>query len=177
MADFKEVKARVSFADAIRRLELKLKQSGNEWRGACPICDGSERSLTISMEKGFRCWTSNAKGSVIDLVAHIRDIPLKEAADWLTPQQPTKPESERVQEPPQKPQTLLFDRAKYQATLDRGHELLKDVAPEVTLRADLGVSGKGTHRGLINVPLYDKDTGDFICYAGVPSIQLPKNIK
>lgn len=67
-----------------------------------------------------------------------------------------------------------FDREKYRAGLERTHELLKDIPADLIERADIGVSKRGTHPGLINVPLYDKDTGDFICYAGVPRIQLPR---
>lgn len=185
MADFQQVKASVSFPDAINRLGLQVKQTNNEWRGACPVCQGSDRALSISTEKGFRCWTSNAKGSVIDLVAHVRGLSLKQAAEWLLPSsRPTCPES--VPEPQKKPHTTpapipstaengrSFDRAKYQAGLDRKHELLKDVPPDLCERADIGVSNKGVHRGLVSVPLYDKQSGAFLCYIGVPSVNFPK---
>lgn len=74
--------------------------------------------------------------------------------------------------PPEK-KSHHFDRAKYQAGLDRTHELLKDIPQDFIERADIGVSNRGALRGIV-LPAYDKDTGEFLCYVKVEGIELPK---
>ncbi len=65
-----------------------------------------------------------------------------------------------------------FDRAKYQAGLDREHELLKDIPKDFIERADIGVSNRGALKGIV-VALVDKDTGEFITYAEVGYVKRP----
>jgi hypothetical protein len=170
MLNFAEIKSRFSFSQVIHLLELDLKKNGNEWRGPCPTCRGStDRTLVVTEGVGFKCFTSKAGGSQLDLVSHIQGVSLKEAAEWLDSQGPERP--------PQRQQLEgKFDRAKYQAGLNRNHELLKDIPEELVTRLDLGVPDRGSLKGLVNIPLYDQ-SGAFVAYCGVPSIQLPKTIK
>lgn len=166
MVSFADVKQRFPLSVVVEKLGLKLVHYNDEWRGQCPECKGGGRSLVITEGKGFTCFDSNKKGSVIDLVSHIRQISLKDAAEWLDAQQPEEPEKPNGK----------FDRAKYQAGLNRTHELLKDIPSDLIARLDLGVPSRGSLKDLINVPLYDSN-GAFVCYAGVANIQLPKTIK
>lgn len=49
-------------------------------RGPCPVCGTSERSTAFSVRDGrFRCFACNEHGDVIDLVAKLEQVPLREA--------------------------------------------------------------------------------------------------
>jgi DNA primase len=96
--DFAELKELVSFSQAIDLLGLQMKQSGAQWRGACPTCKGSDRSLVVTEGRGFFCFTKHAGGDVIAFAAHIRDCSTKEAAQFLADainhSSPTVPQKE-----------------------------------------------------------------------------------
>lgn len=49
-------------------------------RGPCPICGTSERSTAFSVRNGrWRCFACNEHGDVVDLVAKVNRVPLREA--------------------------------------------------------------------------------------------------
>lgn len=49
-------------------------------RGPCPVCGTSERSTAFSVRDGrFRCFACNEHGDVVDLVAKLDQVPLREA--------------------------------------------------------------------------------------------------
>lgn len=179
--DFIELKKRISIEQVVGMLGLKVKPEGNQLRGACPACgrEGNTRALVITPSAGaFYCHAAQKGGDLINLAAHIREEKLSVAAAWLEAQLGTSTVSTSTvptssNAPAPKPNTRGFDRAKYQASLDRSHELLKDIPADLIERADLGVSNKGALKGLV-VPLVDKDTGVFITYAEVGYIKLPK---
>lgn len=206
--DFAAIKAAYSFADIIDQLGLEMKQSGNQWRGECPFCNsGGDRALVITEGKGYYCHSSKRGGDQLALYSHVRDISIKDAAAELagnskststvptststSSQESRQPSSaaESAKPPASARASAGFDRSKYQATLDRKHELLKDIPADLCERADIGVSSKGALKGIV-LPLYDIKifaemyafcyehgfTGDdpFICYAKVEGIQLPK---
>ena len=51
--DFVELKQRVSIEQAADMLGIKLKKSGPQLRGQCPICkDNSDRAFVITPAKG-----------------------------------------------------------------------------------------------------------------------------
>jgi hypothetical protein len=51
--DFALIKENMPFSKTIPALELDVKQSGNQWRGACPTCkSGGDRALVITEGKG-----------------------------------------------------------------------------------------------------------------------------
>jgi hypothetical protein len=91
VADFSRVKAEHSLESVAERLGLKLKQHGAQFRGPCPSGQGDERALVLTPGKGW--WSHAAKkgGSVIDLVAFVKDLSPKDAAVWIDGQaQPEK---------------------------------------------------------------------------------------
>src|SRR4029077_5126385 len=82
--DFAALKAATTMADIVKMLGLRLKQSGNQWRGVCPTCkNAGERSLVITEGKGFFCFSGKSGGDQIALVAHITDTSAKEAASVI----------------------------------------------------------------------------------------------
>lgn len=82
--DFAELKAKTTFSDALKLLELTLKQSGNQWRGPCPACKaGGDRALVVTEGKGYFCFADHKGGDQIALVAHVKEISAKDAAQEL----------------------------------------------------------------------------------------------
>ena len=71
--DFKTIKQAVTIVPVLDRYGVKLKKSGKELRGRCPIHrgDGAD-SFHVSTEKNvFHCFSCQAKGNVLDLVAAV----------------------------------------------------------------------------------------------------------
>lgn len=78
---FDELKALVSITDVAAWLNIKVRQTGDTFRGDCILC-GAERSFTLTPKKGlFGCFKCQVRGSHIDLVHHVRQTAnIREAA-------------------------------------------------------------------------------------------------
>ncbi len=87
-ADFKEIKAKVSFETVLLRLGLleKLQKVGDEWVGDCPFHKGSDKpTFHVNVTKGaFICFACKAKGNVIDFVSKLQGIGLRAAGVYLS---------------------------------------------------------------------------------------------
>lgn len=79
----------ISFAEIVSLLQLELKYTGNQWRGACPACNSGTghtlpvRTLVITNGKGWYCFAHQKGGRQIELAAHILDLGIREAAAKL----------------------------------------------------------------------------------------------
>jgi hypothetical protein len=76
--------------DRIPRLVFELfpngKRSGEYWMALCPYHDDKEASLSITRKTGtFRCFACSAKGSLVELLAKVRNISREAAEDIVTP--------------------------------------------------------------------------------------------
>jgi transposase len=87
VVDFAHVKAQLSLGQALDQLGLsaRLRGSGPQRRGACPLHrgDGRGRSFSVNLEGNvFQCFdkTCGQKGDVIDLWAALHGLSLREAA-------------------------------------------------------------------------------------------------
>lgn len=173
--DFAELKASLTFADVVNRLGLELKQSGNQLRGACPACkSGGDRALVVTEGKGFYCFPSKKGGDQIALAAHILDLRVKEAAEWLggkvqvpnstVPRNSTVPgtvpESERGKD--QGERTL--QPLSYLQTVHEGIQAL-GVSKETLEHFQSGYAPKGILRGRLAIPLRNS-TGTLVAYVG-----------
>jgi DNA primase len=166
MIDFQAVKASVSFADAVTRLGLQLKQSGNQWRGACPRCNsGNDRALVITEGKGFYCFASKQGGDVIALTAHIRDVPVKDAAEWLAGQKPVTALESDVGSGTKKLAPLAYLEVN-EAVVAIGFN------PEFAAKHGIGYAGKGIMRGTVAIPFRDEH-GTLLGYIGITDATLP----
>ncbi len=167
--DFQELKTRVSFEQAINLLGLTLKRSGNQWRGACPVCKGSDRSLVITEGKGFFCFTKHAGGDVIALVAHIRGIAVKEAAQFLA----DTLDSPKATVPQVKVEGKEggFKPLDY---LEPEHDAVKAIGfdPEFCKAHGIGYAPKGMMRGTVAIPFRDEH-GTLLGYLGIEDAKLP----
>lgn len=176
--DFEALKASTTIEQTAKLLGLELKQAGQSLRGKCPACNTDDpRSLVITPAKGaFYCFAEKKGGDLIALAAHIRGESVKEAASFLAGNSTVTarvPVNSSDPKPAPKVPERGFDRAKYRAGLERTHELLKDIPADLIERADIGVSSRGALKGIV-LPLYAHATGEFICYAAVTGLQLPK---
>jgi DNA primase len=105
--DYAAIKAAYSFEQAIRCLGLNVEKSGDQFRCPCPTCKtGGPRGLAITPGKGFYCFGAKRGGDVISLVAHIKGIGQKDAAqliqELLVPAVQAVPESTSTSVPKQR---------------------------------------------------------------------------
>src|ERR1035437_7856418 len=80
--DFKAVKQSVTMEQILGRYGVKLKKSGKELRGRCPIHQGEGTdTFHANVEKNaFHCFSCQARGNVLDLVAAMEKCTVREAA-------------------------------------------------------------------------------------------------
>lgn len=63
-----EIRARLPLESVVGRL-VRLKRSGNSWRGACPLCRGEgDRFSVRQSERSFNCFGCGAHGDVFAFV-------------------------------------------------------------------------------------------------------------
>jgi len=182
--DFAEVKASHPIESLIPRLDLKMKQSRDQFRGPCPTCQkGGDRALVITPGKSaFFCFGSSTGGDAISLAAHIRGEPVKDAAIWIAGKG-SAPSSDTTNSctVPNENRKGSEDRRvlKPLTYLEPDHAKLKPlcIAPETLAFFDAGYAPKGIMRGRLAIPIHDLD-GELVAYCGraVEAEQKPKLI-
>jgi len=177
VADFALLKEKVTLEQAAQMLGLTLHLERDKLRGECPACDSSNRrALVLTPSKSvWYCWGAHVGGSVIDLVAHIRKVDLKDAADELAdhfgigtkrtaPTVPPAPQRAQEREAGLKPLDYL----------DHDHAAVEAVGfdPETARALGIGWASKGLMRGMVAVPVRLED-GTLAGYIGVQECRLP----
>jgi DNA primase len=183
-----------------KRYGVKLKRSGKELRGRCPIHqgDGTESFHANTDKNAFHCFSCQAKGNVLDFVAAVEKCSVRDAAlklqGWFqitaiegpptvaqkspTASQPAKEEAGERGEP-NKP--LAF-RLK---GIDHHHPYLaqRGIDPETAEYFGAGFfSGKGSMSWRIVIPI-ENEAGELVAYAGrsidgsEPKYKLPAGFK
>jgi hypothetical protein len=74
---------RISCADVVARRGHRLKRSGAEWIGACPVCGGTDRFAINTRKNIWNCRGCSKGGSVIDLVQHLEEMDFRQAIELL----------------------------------------------------------------------------------------------
>ncbi len=165
--DFEKIKSEHPIEGVAEQLGLQLKKQGSQLRGPSPSGQGDERSLAVTPSKQrFYDFAAQRGGDVIELVAYVQDIPVKEAAAWL---QGTAPE-----ERPQKAQKDRREaRGGFKALdyLQHDHEAVEalDLDPDVAQALGIGYAPRGVLRGTVAIPLRNQD-GTIAGYIGVTCI-------
>lgn len=80
--DFKAVKTAVPITAILDRYHISgLKKQGAELRGRCPIHKGEGDSFHVNISKNaFHCFSCQAKGNALDLVAALEQCSVRDAA-------------------------------------------------------------------------------------------------
>ena len=168
--DFQHLKQTIKIDSVFALLGLQLKQSGEQWRGACPACkSGGDRTLVVTPSKAaFYCFAAKQGGDVIALVAHIKGISMKEAAAFLAegsePQAKapaskstlpvTVPEKEKAGFNP-----LTYLQPEHLAVQGLG------VSAETASYFGAGFAPRGILRGRLAIPIHDRH-GTLMAYCG-----------
>jgi DNA primase len=79
--DFQAVKQAVTLGQVLERYGVKLKRTGKELHGRCPIHQGKgDDSFRANTEKNaFQCFSCQAKGNVLDFVAAMEKCSIRDA--------------------------------------------------------------------------------------------------
>lgn len=174
--DFADLKSRVTIMQAAEWLALKLKPSGDQQRGPCPICNtGGGRALVVTPERGlFYCFPSKTGGDLIKLVAHVKACSQNEAAQLIqsqfggtscaVPARAAGPVTDNSSTAPQNQKAglnpLTYLEPEHPAVQALG------VSPATAAAFASGYAGKGVLRGRYAVPVHGRD-GTLLAYVGI----------
>ena len=198
--DFGEIRAKVSLENVllgVYGLGERLKRSGRKLIGPCPVHGGDNpRAFQADLEKNvWYCHTGCQRGgNVIDLVAAIERVPIRDAAlklhaaylaesASLPAKAPAAPATASGASAARAPPAEM--PAKSAAAVESSEEainppltlrlslahdhphLLKDrgLAMETAAAFGAGYCARGLLRGMIAIPIADED-GDLVAYAG-----------
>jgi DNA primase len=178
--DFSQLKLLVPIERVLDRYGLTpgMKRLGADLRGPCPVHQGSNPTqFSVDPDKNcWRCFTCEAGGTIIDLVAALEGVDLHEAgvriAGWFGAEAATAPRAAHAgtsspgpawRRPAQAPSPPLG----FRLTLDPSHPYLAErrLAPETVAAFGLGYCARGMLAGRIAVPIHDGD-GRLVAYAG-----------
>ncbi|MCP5057554.1 MAG: hypothetical protein GY937_12635 [bacterium] len=85
--DFQKVKKAVNIRDVLDARGLPYRETPTGLAAKCPVHDGyNERQFRVAPSlQGFRCWSGScsAQGNVLDLVAALDDVSVRDAAIGL----------------------------------------------------------------------------------------------
>jgi DNA primase len=202
--DFKAIKQSATIEQVLGRYGVKLRQSGKELRGPCPIHKGQgQNTFHANVEKNaFHCFSCQAKGNVLDLVAALEKCSVRDAAlklqQWFQPASANAEPTAAGTSPPPEPGPELAtketaeDRGEPNKPLpfrlkgiDYKHPYLagRSIDPETAEFFGVGFfSGKGSMHGRIVIPI-ENEVGELVAYAGrsidgrEPKYKLPTGFK
>lgn len=179
--DFAELKKSATIERTTEYLHLKTKPEGSQLRGPCPACGhGGDRAIVITPAKQmFYCFAAKQGGDSIALVAHIRGVPVKDAADELnralgtvpndtgtrtgtvSKNRATAPQAQDAKKQP------AFDPEAYASRLDAAHASLAPLGLSAETLQDwkAGFASTGTNRGRLAIALHDP-AGTILGFAG-----------
>jgi DNA primase len=197
--DFKAIKAAVTIGQVLDHYGVKLKHSGKELRGRCPIHqgDGTDSFHANTEKNAFHCFSCQAKGNVLDFVAAMEKCSVRDAAlkikDWFRVSGSGEPPAS--QKPPTGSQPAREEAGERDelnkplgfrlSNIEHHHPYLvqRGIDPETAEYFGVGFfSGKGSMKGRIVIPIED-ERGQLVAYAGraidgsEPKYKLPAGFK
>lgn len=183
--DFAAIKAAVNIDQAAHMLGLRVVVRGDQARGPCPACNqGGDRALSLnSAKRSFYCFAAKDGGDggdVIKLVAHIRGIGQREAAEELqdhfgvgAQRQPT-----RAAGPAPKAEAGSRSKPAFEKQLVHEHEKVQagGLSPATAEELGIGVAIAGWGKGNVLIPVRNEHgellgfaAGDFTFHKSVES--------
>jgi DNA primase len=161
------VKQRFPIEKVVELLGINVvKQKNGQLRGCCPIHSGNDpRGFVVTPDKGlWYCFKACGGGDQIALVAKVRDISPKDAAEWLA----VGGTSTRTAEPSSRepvPESGSFAELAY---LEASHEAVvaTGLDQEIAALIGAGYAPRGTMKGNVLLPVRLRD-GTLIGYVGV----------
>ncbi len=178
--DFKELRARLVFADVLRHYGVEVKANGEQHHGFCPLPNhgGQKRSASFSanLTKGiFHCFGCGAKGNALDFAVlmeklnpengeSLRIVALKLQERFGGPLAESKP----LPAAPSAKASVVNAPLDFELKgLDAEHPYLskRGFAPETIAAFGLGYCGRGMLKGRVAIPLHDEQ-GRLLGYAG-----------
>jgi CHC2 zinc finger len=182
--DFAEIKSRVSLEQVMQMLDLRLKRSGNQYRGSCPVHGGGDRTLVVTPTEGFFCFAEKKGGDQIALYAHVQSCNNYDAAAALqqhfriaAPEKPVPEKTAKTTGNSGELEPLTY--------LQHEHEILDllGLPPAVCKALGAGFAAKGLMLNRIAIPLR-LENGKLIGYLGVatkpdqvPLLKFPSNLE
>jgi DNA primase len=183
--DYKDIKAGISLEMILNRYGLlgKLRKSGSNLVGCCPIHQGSnDRQFSVNLERNlFNCFGNcKAGGNVLDFVSRMERISVRESALLIKTWFPNLiPESKEDQihiksEKPISKQNEGPDKRELNPPLefelksiDTEHPFFNEhgIEPGTVKHFGLGFCSKGIMKGRIAIPIHDEQ-GRLVAYCG-----------
>jgi DNA primase len=195
--DFGQVKKEANFEQILRYYRLPVWGYGKQRSTLCPFHKDTRPSCSIHLERNvFNCFGCGAHGSVLDFVALVENLPLRDAAERIEEICGLPHLSQASREKPngtEKRENRLssahpLQPVPYELTLDPSHPYLAErgVGPELAAAFGLGYCSGGTMRGRICIPIHDQ-RGALVAYAGrwasdeippdIPKYHLPRGFE
>src|ERR1035437_339038 len=183
--DFQAIKQAVTIEQVLGRYGIKLKRTGKELHGRCPIHQGKgDDSFRANTEKNaFQCFSCQAKGNVLDFVAAMEKCSVRDAGlklqDWFglaagNGAQAAAPKpaatgsqlarEKRAGESRETNKPLMFQLR----GIDHVHEYLasRGIGKETAEHFGVGFfAGKGSMSGRCVLPIHN-ERGELLAYAG-----------
>ncbi len=171
--DYRELKATVNFRDVLSRYGLleKLKKSGQNLTGCCPVHGGSnDRQFSVNIDKGiYNCFGKcKGGGNVIDFVKNMERISFHEAALLLQGWFMNAPQEDNTQTSEEKAETSSNEPLTFELkNLDNKHPFFSErgIPKNIIREFGLGFCNKGLMSGRIVIPIRNRK-GELVAYCG-----------
>ena len=197
--DFWRAREAADFEQILLRYGVKLRGSGRQRMALCPFHRDTKPSCSINLERRiFHCFGCGARGSVLDFVAGIENVSIRDAAarveeicgfrsDGPLPQPSPAPRDEKTstgRTPSDRPLRPLS----FRLSLDPLHPYVAErgIGREPAASFGIGYCSQGTMRGRICIPIHD-ECGVLVAYAGrwasddipegIPKYDLPRKFE
>jgi hypothetical protein len=177
MADFAELKQRITMLQACEMLGIALKKEKETYRAPCPICQkGDNRTLQVfPLTNTYYCWSEKKSGDIIGLVARYGKIDEAGAGRKLADHFDIKTQ--------RKPETSgKFDPVEWGKSLDPLHAALTPfgISPETLASFGAGYNAsRPSLKGMLCLPVRDASgtpTGFIGIHPETRELTIPKTI-
>jgi len=189
--NFKELRAKLDFAEVLRSYGVIIGRKGDQHHGFCPLPNHNGKknspSFSANLVRGiFQCFGCGAKGNTLEFAALMENVPLTDGTAFrelairlqekfcpelgVPPQRRDKPVETKPVESKSKDDTPKIINAPLDFDLkglDPTHPYLRNrgFTPETIAQFGLGFCSRGYHKDRVAIPLHDHG-GNLVGYAG-----------